>query len=86
VTGEVECPHKNVALLKSVLLYGAEIWTMLKSDGQKIEAFHMCCQRRILGIRWYDFISNDEIVNQTCEESIAAHVQRRRLTLFGYVR
>jgi len=52
----------------------------------EIEPFHMSCQRRILGIRWYDFISNAEVVDRTREESIATQVQRRRLVLFGHVR
>jgi len=75
------------ALVKSVLLCGAETWTMLKSDVQKIEALHMSCQRRILGIRWYAFISNAKVADRTREESIAgAQVKRRRLVLFGHVR
>jgi hypothetical protein len=34
-----------------VLLYGSETWVLLKSDMSRLEAFHMRCQRRILGIR-----------------------------------
>jgi hypothetical protein len=74
------------ALVKSVLLYGAETWTMLKSDEQKLEAFHMSCQRHILGIRWYDFITNVEVVARTQQENLAAQIQRRRLAVFGHVR
>jgi len=73
-------------LVKSVLLYGAETWTMLKSDVHKIEAFHMTCQRHILGIRWYDVISNAEVFDRIHEESIiTTQVQRRRLPLFENV-
>jgi len=50
------------ALVKAVLLYGAETWTILKYDEHKLEAFHMSCQRRILGIRWNDFVTNAEVV------------------------
>jgi len=45
------------ALVKSVGLYGAETWMVLKYDEQKLEAFHMSCQLHILGIRWYDFVT-----------------------------
>ena len=41
------------ALVISVLLYGSETWTLLKADKRRLEAFHMNCQRRILGIRWF---------------------------------
>jgi len=32
------------SLVLSVLLYGCETWTILKSDERKLEAFHMSCQ------------------------------------------
>ena len=34
----------------SVLLYGAECWTLLQVDTRRLEAFHNCCIRVILGI------------------------------------
>jgi len=46
------------ALVVSVLLYGAETWTLTKSDEQKLESFQMSCLRQILGIRWFDFVPN----------------------------
>jgi len=74
-------------LLLSHKLYGAETWTVLKSDVQKIEAFHVSCQRRILGngMRWYNFISNAEVFDRHRREH-SAQVQRRRLALIGHVR
>jgi len=62
------------ALVKTVLLYGAETWTILKSDEQKLEAFHVSCQRHILGIRWYDFVRRAEVVNRTHQESLATQI------------
>ena len=43
-------------LVLSILLYASETWTSLASDMRAIESFHMKCQRRILGIRWHDFV------------------------------
>jgi len=74
------------ALVKTVLLYGAETWTILKSDEQKLEAFHVSCQRHILGIRWYDFVRRAEVVNRTHQESLATQIRSRRLAVFGHVR
>ena len=45
-------------LVISVLLYGSETWTLLKADERRLEGFHMNCQRRILGIRWFHFVTN----------------------------
>ena len=36
--------HLYQALVMSVLLYGAEIWTLLAADTKALEAFHMRCQ------------------------------------------
>jgi len=41
------------------------LWTLLQEDLRKLEAFHMCCQRMILGIRWHDFVRNTEVVDRT---------------------
>jgi len=40
------------ALVVSVLLYGAETWTLTKSDEQKLGAFQMSCLWRILGLTY----------------------------------
>ena len=37
------------ALVISVLLCGSETWILLKADERQLEAFHMNCQRQILG-------------------------------------
>ena len=44
------------ALVMSVLLYGAETWTLLAADIGTLEAFHrpMKCQRQMLNIHWWD--------------------------------
>jgi len=74
------------ALVISVLLYGSETWTLLKADERRLEAFHMNCQRRILGIRWFHFVTNASVTSQTGEEGLAIRICRRRLSIFGHVR
>ena len=36
-----------------VLLYGSETWTLLAEDMRRVQAFHVTCQRHILGIQWW---------------------------------
>ena len=74
------------ALVISVLLYGSEAWTLLKADERRLEAFRMNCQQRILGIRWYHFVTNPSVTSQTGEEGLAIQIRRRRLSIFGHVR
>ena len=62
------------------------VWTLLKADERRLEAFHMNCQRRILGIRWFHFVTNASVTSQTGEEDLAIRICRRRLSIFGHVR
>jgi len=69
----------------SVLLYCAETWTLLKADVNRLQAFHMHSLRRLLGIRWFDHITNLEVKDRTSLEDIEPRVRRRRFALFGHV-
>src|SRR5580692_1236731 len=48
-----------------VLLCGSETWTLLAADVSRLQAFHMRCQRRILGVKWHDKIRNAVITERT---------------------
>jgi len=39
----------------------------------------------LLGIKWYHFISNDEVRRQTNQPLLTEIIQARRLTLFGHI-
>jgi len=58
------------AFIVLLLLYGCETWTLL--------------QRRILEIHWYDFVTNDTVVNRTGQDSIISRIRRRRMAVFGH--
>ena len=49
----------------ALLLYTSETWTILKADRQKLQTFHLCYQRCILGIRWFDFVTNADVSART---------------------
>ena len=69
------------------LLYISETWTLTKSDEQKLEAFQMSsCLRRILGRRWFNFVPNVSVMNQTQQRSICSRICDRRVSIFGHVR
>jgi len=59
-TTKLRIYNYNSCVLSS-LLYASETWTLLTADIAKLEAFHMANQRRILGILWYEFITNEEV-------------------------
>ena len=45
---------------------------MTKADERRLEVFHMNCRRRILGIRWFNFVTNASVTSQTGEEDMAS--------------
>ena len=69
----------------SILLYCSKTWTLLKANIDRLQAFHMHSVRRILGIRWYDHITNVEVRACPRLEDIDVLIRRRRMTLFGHV-
>jgi len=69
----------------AVLLYGSETWTLTQADWKWLDSFHTRCQRQILHIRWYDFVSNNEVLSRTGLLTASSIVRKRRLGLFGHV-
>jgi len=55
------------------------------SDWSKIDALHHLCQWHILQIKWYDHVSNQEVISQTGLSSTGDIISCRRLGLFGHV-
>jgi len=67
-----------------ILVHGSEAWTLLQEDLRRLEAFLMCCQSMILGIRWYDFVRNTEVIATTNLPSVQDIITKRRNSLFGH--
>ena len=65
----------------SVLLYCAEKLTLLKIDVNRLQAFHTRSLRCILGIRWFDHVTNLKVKDRTRLEDEEPRIRRRRLAL-----
>jgi len=66
--------------VKQLLLYSYETWRSLKAQTNKIQVFINRSLRRILGIRWYDKMSNVELWTATDQKSAEVLLKRRRWT------
>ena len=74
------------ALILPIATYGAESWTLRKSDIHKLEVFEMRCLRSILGVHLMDKIRNSDIRQRlNITKSITEEVSQRRLKWFGHV-
>jgi len=49
------------------------------------DAFHQKCPRQLLGIRRYDRVRNDEVLQRTGLTSLYHLLSRRRISVFGHV-
>ena len=58
---------------------------MSKTDARKIDALDQWCLRMLLGIRWYQFVWNDDVRRLTQQPKLTAIIQSCRLTLFGHI-
>jgi len=54
-------------------------------DAHKIDALDQWCLRMLLGIRWYQFVRNDDVWRLTKQPKLTAIIQSRRLTLVGHI-
>ncbi|XP_019616157.1 PREDICTED: uncharacterized protein LOC109463751 [Branchiostoma belcheri] len=50
-----------------------------------MDTFDQKCLRRILGYRWYDFISNSTVRQRTGQPPVSYKIRHARLRLFGHV-
>ena len=56
--------HIVKALVFPVVVYGCESWTIKKAECQRIDAFGLCCWRRVLRVHWTARRSNQSILKE----------------------
>ncbi|KAI8494032.1 hypothetical protein Bbelb_283790 [Branchiostoma belcheri] len=74
------------ACVLGTLLYGSETWSTYAVQEAKLNAFHMRCLRRILGITWMDRVTNSEVLRRSRSRTMYAILSERRLRWLGHVR
>ena len=56
------------AMVFPVVMYGSEIWPIKKAEHQRIDAFGLCCWRRLLRVPWTARRSNQSILKDISPE------------------
>jgi len=67
------------------MLCGSECWAINKVHIQRIDAVDQRCLRKILDIRWHDFVRNADIRRITNQPPLSSIIKSRRLTFFGHL-
>ena len=56
------------AMIFPVVMYGCESWTIKKTEHWRIDAFELCCWRRLLRVPWTARRSNQSILKEISPE------------------
>ena len=65
------------AYISSVFLYNSELWTLTKTQENKIDTFQRNLLRRLLNIHWPFTISNEKLQEITCETNWSTNYQTK---------
>ena len=74
------------AMVFPVVMYGCVIWMVKKAEHRKIDAFELCCWRRLLRVPWTARRSNQSLlkeINPGC--SLEGLMLKLKLQYFGHL-
>ena len=78
--------HLVKAMVFPVVTYGCESWTIKKTEHRKIDAFELCCWRRLLRVPWTARRSNQSILKEISPEySLEGLMLKLKLQYFGHL-
>ena len=74
------------AMVFPVVMYESESWTIKKAEGRRIDAFELCCWRRLLKVPWTARRSTQSILKEISAEcSLEGLMLKLKCQYFGYL-
>ena len=74
------------AMVFPVVMYGCESWTLKKAECRGIDAFELCCWRRLLRVPWTARRSNQSVLKEISPEySLEGVMLKLELQYFGHL-
>ena len=74
------------AMVFPVVMYGCESWTINKAECRRIDAFELCCWRRLLRAPWTARRSNQSILKEINPEySLEGLMLKLKLQYFSHL-
>ena len=78
--------HLVKAMVFPVFTYGCESWTVKKAEGRRIDAFELCCWRRLLRVPWTARRSSQSILKEISPGiSLEGMMLKLKLQYFGHL-
>ena len=76
----------KICLVKAVVMYGCESWTIKKDECRRIDVFELWCWRRILRVAWTARRSNQSILKEVSPGcSLEGLMLKLKLQYFGHL-
>ena len=76
--------HLVKAMVFPVVMYGCESWTIKKAEHRGIDAFELCCWRRLLRVPWSARRSSQSILKEISPGiSLEGMMRKLKLQYFG---
>ena len=74
------------AMVFPLVMYGCESWTVKKAEHWRIDAFELCCWRRLLRVSWTARRSNQSILKEISPGcSLEGLMLKLKLQYFGHI-
>ena len=74
------------AMVFPIVMYGCESWTIKKAEHRRINAFQLCCWRRLLRVPWTARRSNQSILKEiNSEYSLEGLMLKLKLQYFSHL-
>ena len=78
--------HLVKAMVFPLVMCGCESWTIKKAEHQRIDAFELCCWRRLLRVPWTARRSTQSILKEISPEySLEGLMLKLKLQYFGHL-
>ena len=78
--------HLVKATVFPIVMYGCESWTIKKAEHQRIDAFKLCCCRRLLRVHWTARRSNQSILKEISSDYLLEGLMLKlKLQYFGHL-
>ena len=78
--------HLVKVMVFPVVMYGCESWTVKKAERWRIDAFELCCWRRLLRLPWIARRSNQSILKEISPGiSLKGMMLKLKLQYFGHL-
>ena len=76
----------KVHLVKAMVMYGCESWTVKKAEHQRIDAFELWCWRRLLRVPWTTRRSKQSMMKEISPGiSLEGKILKLELQYFGHL-